>query len=157
MLDKINGWIDQTLEDYSNAKVSCERFASHFNGFYPPAFLATSYYVAVPQLPKPDFPELRQAGFGSLIDRDVNGITYKNTYFIKEGKENRLKLHFHELVHVLQWQTLGATGFINRYMEEILRFGYEDAPLEKMAFALEEHFVKGGAPFNIYRHVQQEI
>lgn len=157
MLDKINGWIDHTIENYSNQKVSCGCFAAHFKDFYSPEFLSQSYYVIVPQLPKPDFPELRQAGFGNLIDTDFNGITYKNTYFIKNGKENSLKLHFHELVHVLQWQTLGAKAFINRYMDEILRYGYEDAPLEKMAFALEEHFVKGGKPFNIYRHVQEKI
>jgi len=30
-------------------------------------------------LPKADFPELRQAGFGSFIDMDLEGITYKNS------------------------------------------------------------------------------
>lgn len=157
MLAKINGWIDETLENFTNEKVACECFAAEFEGFFPPAFLATSYYVVVPQLPKPDFPELRQAGFGSLIDADFNGITYKNTYFIKNGKERNLNLHFHELVHVLQWQSLGAEAFILRYMDEILRHGYEDAPLEKMAYALEAHFVEGGPAFDIGAHVRQKL
>ncbi len=157
MLAKINGWIDKTLEDHAGNKVACERFATDFNGFYTPALLSASYYVIVPQLPKPDFPELRQAGFGDLIDADFNGITYKNTYFVKQGKERNLNLHFHELVHVVQWQILEAEAFIIRYMDEILRHGYEDAPLEKMAYALEDHFVKGDPPFDIGDHVRQTL
>ena len=157
MLDKINGWIDETLANHTSERIACDCMATDFEGYYPPAFLADSFYVVVPQLPKPDFPELRQLGFGDLIDTDFNGITYKNTYFVKQGKERNLNLHFHELVHVLQWQTLGAEAFIIRYMDEILRYGYEDAPLEKMAFALEAHFMGGGAPFDIGAHVQQKI
>jgi len=157
VLDKINDWIDQTLDDHSNERVSCECFSSQFKGFYPYEFLEKSYFVVVNQVPKPDFPELRQAGLGSFIDTDFGGITYKNIYFIKKGQENNLALHFHELVHVLQWQNLGALEFINRYMEEILKFGYEGAPLEKMAYALEDHFTKRTAPFSIPNYVLQQI
>ncbi len=107
MLDKINNWIDQTLDDNSNERVSCECF-SQFKGFYTSEFLEKSYFVVVNQLPKPDFQELRQAGLGGFIDTDFGGITYKNTYFIKKRQENNLALHFHELVHVLQWKKLGA-------------------------------------------------
>lgn len=157
MLDKINDWIDQTLDDHSNEKVSCECFSSQFKGFYPSEFLEKSYFVVVNQVPMPDFPELRQAGLGDFIDADVYGITYKNIYFIKKGQENDLAIHFHELVHVLQWQILGAAKFIDRYMEEILIFGYENAPLENMANALEECFTKKTAPFNIPNYVLQKI
>ena len=157
MLAKINDWIDETLESWGREKVACKCFAAAFEGYYTQEFLAASFYVVVPQLPKPDFPELRQLGFGDLIDTDFNGITYKNTYFVKQGKERNLNLHFHELVHVVQWQILGAEAFIIRYMDEILRYGYEDAPLEKMAYALEDHFVKGAPPFDIRMHVQQKI
>mgnify|MGYP001822632094 CR=1 FL=1 len=157
MLAKINGWIDETLDDFAREMVACKCFAADFREYYKPEFLAASYYVVVPQLPKPDFPELRQLGFGDLIDADFNGITYKNTYFVKQGKERNLNLHFHELVHVVQWQILGAEAFILRYMDEILRYGYEDAPLEKMVYALEDHFVKGNPPLDIRTHVQQKI
>ena len=124
MIDKIITWIDQTIENHSSQAVSCGRFCSQFNGFYPAEFLSNSYYVVIGQLPKPDFPELRQAGFGDFIDMDLDGITYKNTYFIKKKYEGDLSLHFHELVHVLQWKNLGAQAFIQRYMKEILSYGY---------------------------------
>ena len=157
MLNKIDNWIDQTLKNYSDQAVSCEKFCSQFNGFYPSDFLSNSYYVAIDQLPKPDFPELRQAGFGSFIDMDSVGITYKNTYFIKKGYEGDIALHFHELVHVLQWQNLGAVLFIQRYMEEIIRFGYRNAPLEKMAYDLQDHFSMKKEPLSVLNYVQNEI
>ncbi|MGZ8164729.1 MAG: hypothetical protein ACXW04_04365 [Methylobacter sp.] len=157
MLDNINSWIDQTLNHYSEQMVSCERFCPQFNGFYPSEFLANSYFVIIDRLPKPDFPELRQAGFGGFIDMELEGITYKNTYFIKKGYESDVALHFHELVHVLQWQNLGALPFIQRYMEEILRFGYQNAPLEKMAYDLQSHFSMRKQPLNIPDYVQNKI
>jgi len=157
VLDKIDSWIDQTLENHSNQAVSCDRFCSQFNGFYPPEFLSNCYYVVIDRLPKPDFPELRQAGFGSFIDMDFEGITYKNTYFIKKGNEDNLALHFHELVHVLQWQYLGAKVFIQRYMEQILSFGYRDAPIEKMAYDLQSHFSMSREPFSISDYVKNKM
>lgn len=157
VLNKINDWIDQTLKSYSNQKISCECFSSQFDGFYPTEFLSNSYYVAVDRLPKPDFPELRQAGFGGFIDMDLEGITYKNTYFIKKGYESNTALHFHELVHVLQWQYLGELPFIQRYMEEILRFDYRNAPLEKMAYDLQDHFSMRREPLSIPNYVQNKI
>lgn len=157
MIDKIEQWIDQTLKNYSNKIVSCECFSSYFVGFYSSEFLSRCYYVVVEDIPKPDFPELRHAGLGNFIDMEIDGITYKNTYFIKKGKENNLTLHFHELVHVLQWQYLGAKVFISRYVSEIQQYGYRDAPLEKMAYTLDNHFKKRGRVFNIPNYVKQRI
>lgn len=157
MLNQIEHWIDQTLNDYSNRAVSCDQLSTQLAGFYPSDFLSKSYFVVIDQIPKPDFPELRKAGLGDFLDMEMAGITYKNTYFIKTGHENNFELHFHELVHVLQWQYLGAQGFISRYIEEMQKYGYRDAPLEKMAYDLGDHFSKNGEPMNIQSYVQQEI
>jgi len=35
------------------------------------------------------------------------GITYLDTFFSREEGRGNESLHFHELVHVLQWQLLG--------------------------------------------------
>jgi len=157
MIDKINIWIDHTLKNHAGQAVSCESFSSQFKGFYSPEFLSKSYYVVVDKLPKPDFPELRAAGFGDFIDMDAVGITYKNTFFIKKGFEGNVDLHFHELVHVLQWQNLGALLFIERYMREISYFGYRNAPLEKMAYGLQEHFSVKKSKLDILSYVKNHI
>ena len=84
--------------------------------------------MVVDVIPKPDFPELREMGLGDSIDTTANGVTYKNTYYIVPQVAEILRLHFHELVHVAQWDILGGAGFIQRYIEEILQYGYDDAP-----------------------------
>jgi len=157
VINKIEQWIDQTLIDYSSEKKSCECFSSQFNGFYPIEFLSQSSFVVVDVIPKPDFPELRQAGLGKFIDMDAYGITYKNTYFVKREYESDLALHFHELVHVLQWQYLGATDFIIRYISEVQQHGYEAAPLEIMAYGLQDHYSSNREALDIPSYVQNKI
>ena len=49
-------------------------------------------------------------------------------------------LHFHELIHVIQWQSLGPERFLKTYAEGLERFGYENSPLEKMAYEAEDLF-----------------
>ena len=157
MINKIESWIDETIEGQLNNRVSCKRFAKEFNGFYPIEVLSGSYYVVTEKIPKPDFPELRQAGLGDFIDRPLAGITYKDTYFIQKGCESDLALHFHELVHVVQWRILGASNFISRYISEVQHYGYEDSPLEKMAYELQDAFSNKEHPFNIPDYVKNNV
>ncbi len=66
-------------------------------------------------------------------------------------------MHFHELVHVIQWKELGSLGFLKRYIQEIQTFGYEIAPLEKMAYQLDAHYEVGGQAFSITEYVRQQL
>jgi hypothetical protein len=157
MLHQIEQWIDQTNIKYQEQRVCCSQFFNEFEGFYPLGFLRQAYFVIVDTIPKPDFSELRQMGLGDFIDMDVQGITYKNTYFIKRGYEKNLALHFHELVHVQQWQQLGTHGFISRYIREINLHGYNNAPLEKMAYLLQSDFECKKQAFDIVKYVQKNI
>ena len=157
MIKEIESWIDETIESHLSHRVSCKCFAMEFNGFYPIEFLSRSYYVVTEQIPKPDFPELRQAGLGDFIDRPLAGITYKDTYFIEKKHESDLELHFHELVHVVQWQALGASNFISRYISEIQQYGYEESPLERMAYGLQNAYSKKVHPFNVPDYVKDKI
>jgi hypothetical protein len=157
VLNKIEQWIDQTNIDHVNQRVSCERFFQEFSGFYPLSFLKKAYFVAVENIPKPDFSELREIGLGDFIDMKVNGITYKNTYYIHPHLVENHRLHFHELVHVAQWESLGAVNFIRRYIEEIQDYGYDEAPLEKMAYRLDAHFSNKGKEIDVPYYVSKKI
>ena len=157
MFDKIEKWIDQTNSDFKNQRLSCDRFAMEFKGFYPVSFLKQAYFVVVDKIPKPDFLELRQLGMGDFIDMDVDGITYKNTYYILSHVTQNLRLHFHELVYVAQWVNLGAACFIERYITEIQSSGYAEAPLEKMAYTLDTHFSNGKGPIDVPSFVSEKI
>lgn len=157
MLIKIEQWIDQVLSEHSGKAQACNVFSKVFQGFYSSEALENCFFVIVDKIPKPDFPEIYEAGFGGFISMDVDGITYKNTYFIKRGYENDLALHFHELVHVQQWRYLGAQGFLQRYMQEYEEYGYDEMPLEMMAYSLESSFKEKGKPFDIHAYVQSQI
>lgn len=113
--------------------------------------------MVVDNIPKPDFPELRQMGLGNFIDMPVDGITYKNTYYLNQVHANNLRLHFHELVHLVQWNLLGSEEFINRYISEIQLYGYDSAPLELMAYSLDKHYSSGGKHLNIPRYVELHL
>ncbi len=149
MLDKIDQWIDQTNSSFLKQRVCCDRFTKDFEGFYSVPFLQNAFFVVVDKIPRPAFPELRQMGLGDFIDMNIAGITYKSTYYILPQAINNIRLHFHELVHVAQWEELGSSCFIERYIREIKTYGYDQAPLEVMAYSLDNHFANGGSKGDI--------
>lgn len=156
MLARIEQWIDQINFKYLDQRVCCDQFKDNFEGFYSTTFLRQAYFVVIDKIPKPDFPELRQMGLSNFLDMDVDGITYKNTYYILPHFTDNLKLHFHELVHVAQWEHLGAVEFIRRYITEIQTNGYSSAPLEQMAYAFDNHFSNGREKFDISSYVLEK-
>ncbi|EKE69553.1 hypothetical protein [Gallaecimonas xiamenensis] len=154
MIPLISQWITDTNLANLHRRQPCSRFAKAFAGFYPPAFLDQAYYVVTEHLPKPDFPALRDAGLGDFIDMPAAAITYQDTYYITPEAMGSLRTHFHELVHVVQWQQLGLAGFIQRYLWELSQYGYRASPLEEMAYDLDAHFGRQGQPLDVQERVQ---
>lgn len=157
LLNNIEQWIDQINIEHQQQRVCCSKFFNDFKGFYPLKFLENAYFVITDKIPKPNFPRLREIGLGDFIDMDVEGITYKNTYYLTPQVASNLRLHFHELVHVAQWEYLGAIPFIQRYVQEIQSLGYERAPLEVMAYKFDENFSNGGKKIDVPNYVAQKI
>jgi len=156
MIELVESWIDGVNEAHKSDRRPCSVLQHQFEGYYRPELLRSSYFVIVNTLPMPKMPELREAGLGDFVDNEdqLGGITYKDTYYLVPDAARDVGIHFHELVHVIQWRTLGAQNFIQRYMEEIQRFGYsEKAPLEGMAYGLQRMFEKGVVPFDVERKV----
>jgi len=157
MLGKIEQWIDQTNAVHKKQRHCCDRFADNFKGYYSELFLKQAYFVVINKIPKIDFAELRELGFGGFIDMEVNGVTYKNTYYVRPNDVYNLRLHFHELVHVVQWNELGTKNFITRYMSEIQNHGYNDTPLDKMAYALDSRFSNNGTVIDVLSYVSEQL
>jgi len=84
-----------------------------------------------------------------------DGITFKDTFFIQRGRESEELLHFHELVHVVQWARLGVDKFLLAYGLGLLQFGYEQSPLEAMAYELQNGFASGTLPNNLVELIEQ--
>jgi hypothetical protein len=80
---------------------------------------------------------------------DMAGITYLDTYFVRADHIHDESLHFHELVHVIQWRLLGPEEFLERYADGLERFGYRNSPLEVMAYDLQGRFERDQQPFSV--------
>ena len=70
----------------------------------------------------------------------MGGITYLDTYFLLPGGADDESLHFHELVHVIQWRVLGPENFLLLYAADLAERGYSDSPLEAMAYGHQQRF-----------------
>ena len=56
-----------------------------------------------------------------------------------------------------QWQSLGSSAFVARYMNEILTCGYAQAPLEEMAYFLDAAYSDGDSVFDVLEYVSDHI
>ena len=86
--------------------------------------------------------------------REMAAITFDDVIVSHEAFTPRLL--FHELVHVTQYAQLGVDGFAKKYVDGFLKGGgYDDIPLEKMAYALEAKFAGGLARIDVGGEVEQ--
>ncbi|HAT8544758.1 hypothetical protein F6X00_11570 [Vibrio vulnificus] len=156
-IEQFDEWIDNIVSEYEEQAQSCSKFSNVFSGYYSPEYLAGCKFVVTDTIPKPDIPELRQIGLGDFLDMDCGAITYKHMYFMKPQHQENLEIHIHELMHTVQWNQLGGVGFLERYIQEINEYGYDDAPLENMAYALGRSFKSGAAATDVVKLVRQKI
>jgi hypothetical protein len=153
-LPQVRGWIDQLLETHTGSArrintLGLARLATCF----PDDLLERVEVVSVDRTPFPPVSQLGLPEFASHEGRLFDGITFKSTFFVIRGRESEA-LYFHELVHVVQWARLGVDNFLLAYGLGLLQFGYENSPLEKMAYALEEQFKCGRVPKDLVRVIE---
>jgi hypothetical protein len=157
MLQAIEQWIDEVNSEHESQRTCCVHLYEDLRSIYPKTFLEQSFYVVVKTLPRPMFLAGQNPDIDKFLYQTLDGITYKNTYYLLPHMAKDLYIHFHELVHVAQWRTLGATGFISRYIEEIVTYEYDNAPLEAMAFGLEDDFKKGNNQIDVLQKVELNL
>ena len=152
----VRKWIEKTLEENRSKAVSVASFSfSRLSKVLPLDLLARARVVVVTG--KVPFPPLSRMGlpdFKQMENMAAAGITYKNTFFLSHLDQTE-SLHFHELVHVIQWERLGVDNFLLAYGAGLMQFGYDDSPLEKMAHSLQTGFDRGNLPANTVEIIQQ--
>ena len=85
----------------------------------------------VDSLPLPDDPELRAVAVETgLLGPGMIGVTFGYGIYVCEGHvDNRLISH--ECRHVFQYEEAGSIAvFLQIYLQQIVTFGYHDAPFE---------------------------
>ena len=122
-------------------------------GVDPQEVLERAKVVTVPRVP---FPPVDRFGLTELMfvqQMSFNGITFKDTFFLEQGQASE-SLHFHELVHVVQWARLGVDNFLLAYGVGLIQSGYEQSPLEAMAYSLQRDFDNGRLPQELVRVIE---
>jgi len=149
-LPEMARWIDRLQAQHAPRAVSArEAGPARLAGYFPTALLDSARVVTVESLPFPPVSEYGLPEFAGMATPGMAGITFGDMYFVQAGHAPADLVHFHELVHVVQWKTLGVPEFLSTYAVGLAQHGYERSPLESIAFWLEGQFDLGIAPLDV--------
>ena len=157
-LPLIQSWIDATLANHAASARSVQQLGfSRLPKYFSSSFLNNAKCVSISSVPIPPLSAIGLAEFSDFEKGQYDGITYKDTYFLRSTRAHDEALHFHELVHVVQWQHLGAEKFLTAYALELQRFDYRGNRLEIMAYKHQANFENNVAPYDVEKDVRGEL
>jgi hypothetical protein len=149
-------WIRTTLTASAHvAQTVASRGFSRLPLYFTEKTLASTKVVLVDPLPTPPLSSMGLVRFADFARGDFDGITY--TIFLKPTQSNNENMHFHELVHAIQWRLLGSDQFLLSYANGLECFGYRRSPLEAMAYDAETGFASSTAIFNVEKMVAEKL
>jgi len=138
-------WVESQRDRYRSTGRKLEDDESdELKRFFGPETLQKTRIKMVPIIENPDFySTLEKMGIPEPMDlTTASGITYMDTILISEKyfirQSHWLPLIFHELVHVVQYEVLGAQKFMEQYIFGWAEngFSYASIPMENDAFDL---------------------
>ncbi len=153
----LTAWITDTRQRHAPAARSVASCGfPRLPQYYTAPTLAGAKVAVVDKLPVPPLSRFGLTQFADWESTEYGGITYLDTFFVTPDFARDESLHFHELVHVIQWRLLGPEQFIARYADGLERFGYRESPLEQMAYDAQARFDRGEV-FNAEALVQHAL
>jgi hypothetical protein len=156
-LPRILNWIQQTLDAHAREKRAVPSFKfPRLPQYFSAGLLNSASMVITDNLPRPPLSALGLREFADFERQPMSGITYLDTYFLEPSAAAVESLHFHELVHVIQWQVLGSKDFLLLYAAGLAEFGYRDCPLEAMAYDHQRRFDAGDPPYPVEAEVLRQ-
>jgi len=149
-------WIDALLKAHaSQTQPVATKGFPRLPHYFSRELLASAKVVVVERVPMPPLTALGLSQFSEFERADNSGVTYLDTYFVKRDRASDEPLHFHELVHVVQWRVLGPERFLAAYAAGLETFGYRNSPLEAMAYDAEAAFVQKAEIFDAETRVAE--
>lgn len=156
-LPEVKTWIEEILISHRATERPVASYVfPRLPLYYSAQLLALPRVVEVPRVPIVPLAALGLPEFAEFENGDYAGITYLNTYFLQASMAMSESLHFHELVHVVQWQHLGPDRFLMAYAMG-LAGGYMANPLEVMAYDLQARFDQDAAPFDAETLIRRNL
>jgi hypothetical protein len=161
-LPDVGRWVDNVVQQHRRfARPVTSLAFGRLPQYFQFGTLNRAFVVEVDVIPKPPLTALGLHQFEAFEHMDADGITYGDTYFIRRERAADEALHFHELVHIVQWQILGPERFILAYAVGLAGGGYSTNPFEQIAYALQDRFCSSAESFSVeplvWRHVSQTM
>lgn len=154
-LPRVRMWIDEYLEAHAALAVPVKDLGfRRLPQYYSQSRLSASKAVKVDRVQVPPLSKMGVTYFTHFEETLFDGITYMDTFFLAPRAHNDEPTYFHELVHVVQWEVLGPDSFLILYAIGLQAHGYENSPLERIAYEFEGAF-RAGLPIpQLERRIQ---
>jgi hypothetical protein len=142
-LPSVREWIDDLHAQHSDQASPAASFGfPRLATCFPEDLLRSARAVTVGHIPFPPVSAYGLPEFEGMASIEMAGIAFRNMYFVHQSYFVE-SVHFHELVHVVQWNTLGADEFLLTYGLGVAQHGYTESPLEAIAYELQSRFEDG--------------
>jgi len=139
---------DHVRESVAASALGLGRLFDHF----PARMLDETHVVTISEIPYPPVSAFGLPEFERMAS--ISAITFGDVYFVRPDAPEGV--HFHELVHVVQWNALGRSDFLLTYAVGLMQHGYAESPLEAIAFDLQARFERmaprGSVTDEVARH-----
>jgi hypothetical protein len=98
-------WIQQTLLAHkSRARPIASKKFKRLPLYFSEAQIQATKFVIVERVPVPPLSSFGLFRFKEFERGDYDVITYLDTYFLKRSGAGNESLHFHEMIHIVQWR-----------------------------------------------------
>lgn len=144
-LPLFRAWVADLLTAHRSTALAVNAFGfSRLPQYFPDEVLRRVRVVKARRVPFPPVSAMGLPELSAMERMPMAGITFGSTIFVTETMCSESTC-FHEVVHVVQWDTLGIDGFLLAYGGSLLRYGYDDNLFEVLAYRLQRVFDRGAA------------
>ena len=165
LVDWVESWLLNLRQEYRALarRLSAEEHAG-LRGYLKPDLLDTVRIVELERIPNPPFfPSL--ANLGLPVPWNFSGeasLAVMDTILLSTPltpPDRRLSVLFHECVHLQQFQVLGLTKLVSRYIDGLFDngFNYGKLPMEQQAHELQFRYDAGLKAFSVEHEVEQAL
>ena len=112
LVSDMQKWIVYTLAEHEAQMepVAAAQF-ERLRGYYSNTLLQRVQRVIVDRCPVPPLAITGIPQLSEIENWDIKGIPWKNTIFIRRDLAGWDAVHFHELLHITQWDCLGTERY----------------------------------------------
>jgi hypothetical protein len=156
--DTLLSWMDATLKEQAQRFIPVIDLGFQRLPLYFSKIVLTTVNAVITEGLPPIPPVLiKMGGFLNFSSEGVSAITYGNTYFIQKKFSEDESIHFHEIIHALQWNHFGMEKYVALYALELIERGYSRSRFEIQADKHQKRFDSGGKPYKAAVAVKNEL